>query len=82
MNTTLSAATGGITFFLLRYAIPKKCDVGGLCDDILAGLGSITAGCGNAECGSAFAIRLLGAFVYQGSSVLLQNLGRSGSQTL
>ena len=62
MNTTLSAATGGITVFLLRYAIMKKYDVGGLCNGILAGLVSITAGCGNVECGSAFAIGLLGAF--------------------
>ncbi|CAE7646555.1 amtB, partial [Symbiodinium microadriaticum] len=59
MNTTLSAATGGITVFLLRYAIMKKYDVGGLCNGILAGLVSITAGCGNVECGSAFAIGLL-----------------------
>ena len=74
MNTTLAAATGGITVFLLRYAIMKKYDVGGLCNGILAGLVSITAGCGNVECGSAFAIGLVGAFVYQGSSMLLQKL--------
>ncbi|CAE7943691.1 AMT1-1 [Symbiodinium sp. KB8] len=74
MNTTLAAATGGITVFLLRYLITKKYDVGGLCNGILAGLVSITAGCGNVECGSAFAIGLVGAFVYQGSSMLLQKL--------
>ena len=74
MNTTLSAATGGITVFLLRYAIMKKYDVGGLCNGILAGLVSITAGCGNVECGSAVAIGLLGGLVYQGSSMLLQKL--------
>ena len=74
MNTTLSAATGGITVFLLRYLILKKYDVGGLCNGILAGLVSITAGCGNVECGSAFAIGLVGAFVYQASSMLLQKL--------
>ncbi|CAE7187002.1 AMT1-1 [Symbiodinium microadriaticum] len=74
MNTTLAAATGGITVFLLRYVITKKYDVGGLCNGILAGLVSITAGCGNVECGSAFAIGLVGAFVYQGSSMLLQKL--------
>ena len=74
MNTTLAAATGGITVFILRYAIMRKYDVGGLCNGILAGLVSITAGCGNVECGSAFAIGLVGAFVYQGSSMLLQKL--------
>ena len=32
MNTTLAAATGGITVFALRYLITKKYDVGGLCN--------------------------------------------------
>ena len=40
MNTTISAATGGITVFVLRYFITKKYDVGGLCNGILAGLGA------------------------------------------
>jgi len=40
MNTTLSAATGGITVFILAYVITKKYDVGGLCNGILAGLNS------------------------------------------
>ena len=65
MNTTLSAATGGITVFIFRYFITKKYDVGGLCNGILAGLVSITAGCGNMECGSAFATGLVGGIVYQ-----------------
>ena len=37
MNTTLSAASGGITVFILKYALTKKYDVGGLCNGILAG---------------------------------------------
>ena len=37
MNTTLSAATGGITVFILKYAITRKYDVGALCNGILAG---------------------------------------------
>merc|ERR1719454_2411095 len=74
MNTTLAAATGGISVFLIRYAIMKKYDVGGLCNGILAGLVSITAGCGNVESGSAVAIGLIGAFVYQGASMLLVKL--------
>ncbi|CAJ1393444.1 unnamed protein product [Effrenium voratum] len=61
MNTTLAAATGGITVFILRFAILRKYDVGGLCNGILAGLVSITAGCGNMECGSAFATGRLAA---------------------
>ena len=74
MNTTLAAATGGITVFLLRYVITKKYDVGALCNGILAGLVSITAGCGNMESGSAFATGLIGGFVYTAGSMLLQKL--------
>ena len=74
MNTTLSAATGGITVFILRFALLRKYDVGGLCNGILAGLVSITAGCGNMECGSAVATGFIGAVFYQGSSMLLQKL--------
>jgi len=71
MNTTLSAATGGITVFLIRYKILHKYDVGGLCNGILAGLVSITAGCANVESYSAFFIGLIGAFIYQGASMAL-----------
>eukprot|EP00931_Biecheleriopsis_adriatica_P017776 TRINITY_DN1262_c0_g1_i6.p1 TRINITY_DN1262_c0_g1~~TRINITY_DN1262_c0_g1_i6.p1 ORF type:complete len:564 (-),score=121.25 TRINITY_DN1262_c0_g1_i6:45-1496(-) len=69
MNTTISAATGGLVVFVLRLAILRKYDIGGFCNGILAGLVSITAGCGNVECGSAFAIGLIGALIYQGASM-------------
>jgi len=71
MNTTLSAATGGITVFLIRYTMMKKYDVGGLCNGILAGLVSVTAGAANIEAHSAVIIGLVGAFVYQGASMAL-----------
>lgn len=71
MNTTLAAAIGGITVFMIRYALLRKYDVGGLCNGILGGLVSITAGCGNVESGSAVLIGFIGAFVYQGASMLL-----------
>merc|ERR1719282_1195394 len=74
MNTTIAAATAGIVVFFLRFAIYRYYDVGGLCNGILAGLVSITAPCGNVEAGSALVIGLIGAFVYQGSSMLLQKL--------
>ncbi|CAE7286589.1 AMT1-1 [Symbiodinium natans] len=75
MNTTIAAATAGLTVFVLRLVMTKgKYDIGGFCNGILAGLVSITAPCGNVECGSAFAIALIGAFVYQGSSSLLKKL--------
>jgi len=74
MNTTISAAIGGLTVFVLRYFITKFYDVGGLCNGILAGLVSITAGCGNVEAGSALIIGMVGGVVYQGSSMLQQRL--------
>jgi len=75
MNTTLSAATGGLTVFILRYGITKRYDVAGLCNGILAGLVSITAPCGNVESGSAIVIGLVGGIVYQLSSMFQQFIG-------
>jgi len=74
MNTTISAATGGIVVFFLRFAIYRYYDVGGLCNGILAGLVSITAPCGNVESGSSLVIGLVGGFVYQLASMLLRKL--------
>merc|ERR1719298_76886 len=74
MNTTLSAATGGLTVFLLRYAMFKKYDLAGLCNGILAGLVSITAGCSNVESGSAFLIGIVGGLIFCGSSALIKKL--------
>jgi len=72
MNTTLSASAGGIVVLCLRLAILKKYDVGGMCNGILGGLVSITAGCGNMDSGCALMTGLLGGMVYQGSSMLLR----------
>merc|ERR1719161_1550800 len=72
MNTTLSAATGGLTVFLVQFALTRKYDCAALCNGILAGLVSITAGCSNVESGSAVVIGFLGGFVYVGSSTLIQ----------
>merc|ERR1712025_793950 len=74
MNTTLSAATGGVTVFLVAYAVTKKYDASALCNGILAGLVSITAGCSNVESGSAFCIGIVGGFVYVGSSAMVRKL--------
>merc|ERR1719440_810957 len=75
MNTTIAAATGGLTVFILRMALTKgKYDIGGFCNGILAGLVSITAPCGNVEVGPAFAIALIGGFIYQGASSLLRKV--------
>merc|ERR1719399_2089589 len=74
MNTTLSAATGGITVFLVQFALTKKYDCAALCNGILAGLVSVTAPCSNVESGSAVLIGLLGGFVYVGSATLIRKL--------
>jgi Amt family ammonium transporter len=74
MNTTISAAVGGITVFLLRYAMIKRYDLGALCNGILAGLVSVTAGCGNVEPGSAFGIGLVGGCLYLAASTGLKKV--------
>jgi Amt family ammonium transporter len=72
MNTTISAATGGISVFAIRLIILRKYDVGGLCNGVLAGLVSITAGCSNVESGSAFCIGLIGGCIYHAASTLIR----------
>eukprot|EP00933_Yihiella_yeosuensis_P056505 TRINITY_DN5571_c0_g2_i1.p1 TRINITY_DN5571_c0_g2~~TRINITY_DN5571_c0_g2_i1.p1 ORF type:complete len:557 (+),score=109.47 TRINITY_DN5571_c0_g2_i1:239-1909(+) len=71
MNTTVAAATGGLMVFSIRYGLTRLYDVGGLCNGILAGLVSITAGCSTVETGSAFCIAICGACFYQAASMLL-----------
>jgi Amt family ammonium transporter len=74
MNTTISAAFGGIATFFILYYTSKKYDIIGMCSGILAGLVSITAGCGNVESGSAAIIGTIGAFIYIGAKKLLIKL--------
>merc|ERR1719174_1772888 len=74
MNTTLSAATGAMTVFLLTFALTKKYDCAALCNGILAGLVSVTAPCSNVESGSAVLIGFLGGFIYYGSAALIKKL--------
>jgi len=78
MNTTIAAAVGGITALMIQWAVTYragglKYDLPAMCNGILAGLVSITAGCGTVECGSAFVIGMMGAFIYSGASALLKN---------
>merc|ERR1711907_769968 len=74
MNTTLSAATGAMAVFILNFGVTKKYDCAALCNGILAGLVSITAGCSNVESGSAVLIGLLGGLIFVGSSALIKKL--------
>jgi len=72
MNTTIAASLGGLTVLVLRLIIYRKYDVGGMCNGILAGLVSITAGCGNVESGSALVIGIIGGIIFQLTSMLLK----------
>jgi len=60
--------------FLLRYALIRRYDLGALCNGILAGLVSVTAGCGNVESGSAFCIGMIGGCLYLTASTGLKKL--------
>jgi Amt family ammonium transporter len=73
-TTTLSAATGGLGVLFIRFLILKRYDIGGMCNGILAGLVSITAGCSTVEPGTALLIGLIGGCVYEGNSRLLKFL--------
>jgi Amt family ammonium transporter len=81
MNTTIAAATGGLVVLAIRLGMTfkmlgsPKYDLNGMCCGILAGLVSITAPCGTVECGSAFVIGIIGAFVFQGAASLLKFIG-------
>lgn len=76
VNTTLAPCAAGLVVFFLRAFVvaPKMLDVGGFCNGILAGLVSITAGCAFVRPWEALIIGLLGGFVYQGASMLVQKL--------
>merc|ERR1719230_1600963 len=74
MNTTLAASVGGLIVLVLRLLVFKRYDIGGMCNGILAGLVSITAGCVNVDCGWAVFIGVVGGLVFQGASSLLKLL--------
>ena len=74
MCTTLSAAIGGITVVGFGRIFSKTYDVGMMCNGILAGLVSITAGCACMLPWAAFLTGFIGAFVYYGASKLMLKL--------
>jgi len=75
VTTTLAAAAGGITVCLLEKALGSKTwDVGAVCNGILGGLVSITAGCSVTYPWAALLIGFLGGFVYFGASKLVLNV--------
>merc|ERR1712137_1514855 len=73
MNTTLSAASGGIMVFLLRLRSGHY-DLAGCCNGILAGLVTICAGVGDVYPSVAIASGLLGGLAMEGGHLLVQKL--------
>jgi len=76
VNTTLAPCVAGLLVFFLRAKVcpPRLLDVGGFCNGILAGLVSITAGCGFVKPWEAIIIGFIGGLVYQGVSMLMKML--------
>ena len=71
VTTTLAAAGGAITVVLLGRFTGGIWDVGCVCNGILAGLVSITAGCSTITCGLSLLTGILGGGVYFGASKLV-----------
>jgi len=86
MNTTMSAAAGGLTVFAVRLAVSivksmmrggtlkYEYDVAGMCNGILAGLVAVCAGVGDMEPALAMATGCLGGLAMEGGSMLLKLL--------
>ena len=68
VTTTLAAAGSAITVVLLGRFTGGIWDVGCVCNGILAGLVSITAGCSTLTCGLSLLTGILGGGVYFGAS--------------
>jgi len=74
VTTTLAPAACGVTTVAIKKLSSGKFQLGAVCNGILAGLVSITAGCSVVEAYAAIIIGMVGAFVYTGASFLLQKL--------
>jgi len=74
VNTSLSAAMGGLTTCLLSKVFYETYDVVLIINGVLAGLVSVTAPCVVVEPWAACMCGFFGAFVYLGGSLLLEFL--------
>ncbi|GMI09528.1 hypothetical protein TrVE_jg10393 [Triparma verrucosa] len=77
VNTTLSAASGAISAFGLRWFLSEEglLDITALSNGALSGLVAITAGCSVVWPWAAVVIGFTGGFIYIGASNLLIKLG-------
>merc|ERR1712232_1085632 len=73
MNTTISAAMGGLTVFCMRLR-KKAFRIAGMCNGILAGLVAVCAGVGDITPFMALVTGILGGLAMEGTSVVLQAL--------
>jgi len=69
-TTTLSASSGGITAVVLNRVrgYGQQWDVAAMCNGVLAGLVSITAGCATCPAWAAIAIGILGGCIFRFAS--------------
>jgi len=74
MNTTLAASCGGLTAFMLRFAMKKRNDTTSMCFGVLSGLVAISGCCSSVECGTAVGIGIGAGFVFVGASAILKIL--------
>ena len=74
MCTTVSASIGGLTVVFFDRIFSKTYDVGMVCNGILAGLVSITAGCSVTLQWSAFVIGIFGGMIYFAASKTVLNI--------
>jgi len=74
VTTTLSAAAGGVTSLFLNFALYKVWDLIAVCNGVLAGLVSITAGCAVMDTYTSIFTGFVGALVLFGAGKLLLKL--------
>lgn len=75
VTTTLAAVASGLSTTLITKALDGKWDLGAMCNGVLAGLVSITAGCSVVETWAAFIIGIIGGLVCVAASRSLVALG-------
>jgi len=74
VTTTLSPASCAVTVLLVKRVLDRSFELGSVCNGILAGLVSITAGCSVVHPYAAVIIGIVGGLVYVGASNLLLKL--------